>query len=81
MSRRPFIIKAGDLVSVNFNNSQWTLCSRGIVHWVPVATGDSWIIEDVSNNQTHYISEGCTISLVEKDYLKAAGQEDDSGSE
>jgi hypothetical protein len=54
-------IKVGDEVVINFHNAQYTLCQRGIVKHLPVATGDSWIIED-EYGFTHYISEGCTIS-------------------
>jgi hypothetical protein len=55
------LIKEGDEVMVNFNNAQYTLCEKGIVMYVPYATGDSWIIKD-ELGQIHYISEGCTIT-------------------
>lgn len=55
-------IKVGDMVKVDFNNAQFTLCSKAIVLSIPCATGDSWIFEDVSNHQIHYVSEGCTIT-------------------
>lgn len=55
-------IKVGDVVSVNFNNAQITLCHTAIVKYVPCATGDSWVFEDNNTGQIHYVSEGCTIS-------------------
>jgi hypothetical protein len=35
-------IEEGDVVSVNFNTAQMSLCDRAIVKHVPIATGDSW---------------------------------------
>lgn len=61
----PDKIEVGDIVVVNFNNAQYTLCSRAIVLYVPVATGDSWIFKD-SIGKLHYVSEGCTITLLQK---------------
>ena len=55
-------IEKGDRVEVHFNNVQYTLTLDAIVISIPVATGDSWIVEDLNNNQLHYISEGCTIT-------------------
>ena len=65
------LIELGDIVCVNFNNVQYTLVSRGEVIDIPCATGQSWIIQDthgVGKNKPklHYISEGCTITLLEK---------------
>lgn len=57
-------IEAGDIVSVNFNNSQYTLCSKAKVLYIPCATGDSWHFQDVDSGQVHYVSEGCTITLL-----------------
>jgi len=54
-------IKEGDIVSVNFHGSQFTLCTRGEVLYIPIATGDSWKIRDLATGNIHYISEGCTI--------------------
>ena len=58
-------IKVGDCVSVNFNNSQMTLCHTALVEYIPVATGDSWVFRDENTNQVHYVSEGCTISKID----------------
>jgi len=57
-------IEVGDMVSVNFNNSQYTLCSKAKVLYTPWATGDSWRFQDVDTGQVHYVSEGCTITLL-----------------
>ncbi len=56
-------IKIGDMVSVNFNNAQITLCKNAEVLHIPCDTGDSWQFRDVDTNEIHYISEGCTITL------------------
>jgi hypothetical protein len=60
-------IKVGDLVCVNFNNAQYTLCSKANVLAVPCATGDSWVFEDCKNGKVHYVSEGCTITKLDPD--------------
>jgi len=62
---KPWEIKVGDLVHVDFNNAQFTLCSRAVVHYKPQATGDSWIFEDCDNGKIHYVSEGCTITKLD----------------
>lgn len=59
-------IEIYDTVRVNFNNSQFTLCSRATVLNVPMATGESWNFLDLDTNETHYVSEGCTVTLIEK---------------
>jgi len=61
-------IEIGDHVSVNFNNSQYTLCPMAEVINKPCATGDSWVFKDlISKDETiHYVSEGCTVTLLEK---------------
>lgn len=60
MGVRDEYLSCGDRVLVNFNNSKSTLC-RGIIRYMPQATGDSWIIE-ADNGEVHFISEGCTIT-------------------
>lgn len=55
-------IEVGDIVAVNFNGAQYTLCSKARVIYSPIATGDSWIFLDELNGQLHYVSEGCTIT-------------------
>lgn len=59
-------IRTGDIVHVDFNNAQYTLCHKAIVHHVPCATGDSWVFEDCKTKAIHYVSEGCTVTLLEK---------------
>ena len=66
------IIELDDIVHVDFNSSQFTLCSRARVKYIPSATGDSWIFEDLDTpgvgeaGRIHYVSEGCTITLLQK---------------
>lgn len=55
-------IEGGDLVSVNFNNAQSTLCTEAVVVYKPCSTGDCWIFQDKNNGLMHYVSEGCTIT-------------------
>ena len=55
-----------DTVWINFNNAKFTLSKKAIVLYVPVATGDSWKFQDIDTQQVHYVSEGCTITLLEK---------------
>lgn len=55
-------IQTDDIVTVNFNNSQWTLGSNMRVIHIPCATGDSWIFEDEEKEVLHYVSEGCTVT-------------------
>ena len=62
-------IEPGDVVSVSFHNTKFTLCSRAVVQHVPTATGDSWIFRDLETNQLHYVSERCTVTLIEKEII------------
>jgi len=55
-------IKEGDLVHVDFNSSQLTLCRRAVVLKVPCATGDSWVFKELQTGEVYYVSEGCTIT-------------------
>ena len=59
-------IEIGDCVCINFNNAQHTLCSRALVEHVPYSTGESWIFKDLDSGAIHYVSEGCTITLLAK---------------
>lgn len=62
---RPNRIQQGDIVSVDFNTAGEAginLVSRGVVEWVPCATGDSWIVVEQPSGRVHYISEGCTVT-------------------
>ena len=64
------LIEVGDLVSVNFNNSQYTLSSEAIVLRIPKGDGDSWGFECRITGDVYYVSEGCTIRLLNKGGLK-----------
>lgn len=55
-------IKVGDIVTVNFNGSQLTLCFEAEVLYVPCASGDSWHFLDKHSGDIHYVSEGCTVT-------------------
>lgn len=55
-------IEIGDIVRVEFNNSQVTLCKAATVVSKPGQPGDWWIFHDDKTGFLHYISEGCTIS-------------------
>lgn len=55
-------IKAGDTVSVNFHNAQYTLCKEATVLYVPVEVGDTWIFK--CGDQLHYVNETCTITKI-----------------
>lgn len=59
-------IEEYDIVSVDFNGAQLTLCHRARVMNVPKMTGESWQFLDLTTHKTHYVSEGCTITLLEK---------------
>ena len=55
-------IHEGDIVRVDFNNAQITLCHRAIVLYIPCAVGDSWHFEDMDTGNIHYVNESCTIT-------------------
>ena len=59
-------IEEGDVVSVNFNNAQITLCASAIVLHRPCATGDSWEFKDNKDGTIYCVSEGCTIKKCQK---------------
>ena len=54
--------KAGEVVSVDFNNAQFTLCSKAEVIRRPCAEGDCWEFRDIKTGDHHCVSEGCTIT-------------------
>ena len=62
----PRLIEIGDTVRVDFNTAQLTHAHRAKVLGIPCATGDSWIFENLDTGTISYVSEGCTISLLEK---------------
>lgn len=59
-------LEPGDIVRVDINGAQITISQRARILARPYAVGDSWIFEDMASGQITYISEGCTIVLIEK---------------
>lgn len=57
-------LEKGDIVSVSFNNARFTLCHEAELIYRPCATGDSWIFRELITDTLHYVSEGCTVTLV-----------------
>lgn len=55
----------GKVVAVHIYGGGVTLCHRAIVVYQPTATMDSWEFRDVDTGTVYYISEGCTIELLE----------------
>ena len=62
LSERDMLIKIGDIVTVNFNNAQTTLCHSAEVILMPCTPEDSWVFKDLQTGDVHYVSEGCTIT-------------------
>ena len=63
-------IAEGDVVAVDFNGALFTLTHRAVVLYKPCATGDSWVFEDTESKAIFYVSEGCTITKLDKQKLK-----------
>lgn len=59
-------IEIGDCVSVIFNTTSRILCRKATVLHIPRETGDSWIFKDFDDHKIHYVSEGVTVSLIQK---------------
>lgn len=59
-------IEVGDFVAVNFNGAQLTLCHRAEVIYIPNSAYDCWIFKDTSTGAIHDVTEGCTVTLLEK---------------
>ena len=59
-------IQIDDIVCVNFNNAQFTLCQEARVLHVPSQPGDSWIFLDLETLKLHYVSEPCTVTLIKR---------------
>ena len=57
-------IHCGDTVRVDFNNSQYTLCSSATVLFMPSCAGDCWGFKDNKTGDIHYVSEGCTVTKI-----------------
>lgn len=58
-------IKVGDIVRVDFNASQCTLTKRAKVLSSPCVTGGGWVFKDTEIDTVYYVSEGCTITILE----------------
>ncbi len=64
---RPDSIEIGDTVCVMYPghpNPNRSFVAK--VQWIPSATGDSWIFEEVSRKEIYYINEGITVMLQTK---------------
>lgn len=65
-------IEIGDCVSVSFHGSQFTLCRKAIVMAMPIydyndkPLDNTWIFKDFDDHKIHYVSEGVTVSLIQK---------------
>jgi len=57
-------IKIGDTVTVSFHTTKYTLSSEAEVLGIPCSTGDSWRFKDIKTGYIHYVSEGCTVTLI-----------------
>jgi hypothetical protein len=62
-------IKEGDLVHVDINQAQITLCHEAEVLHMPNRAGDSLVFKELRKGPKgvvetfiHYVSEGCTVS-------------------
>lgn len=60
-------LEINDIVHVDINNAQMTLCHKARLLRIPAATGDSWIFRNMQTGQLHYVSEGCTVSSLKKE--------------
>lgn len=59
-------IEEGDKVHVDINTAQITLLSEAVVLGIPRGPGDSWKFKDFNSDKVIYVSEGCTVTLLEK---------------
>lgn len=55
-------IQQYDPVRVSFHGAQTTLCAYAMVLYMPCATGDSWVFQDLLSGTIHHVSEGCTVT-------------------
>lgn len=58
-------IEPGDVVSVNFHAQAYTLTPRAVVLKRPEWKGDNWLFEDTASGSIHYVTEPCTITLID----------------
>lgn len=57
-------LELGDEVCVNFNHSMNTLSSRAVLKCIPFQVGGIWIFKDSHDGTIHYVTEGCTVTLL-----------------
>jgi len=57
-------IEEGDVVWVTQMGQP--LCMKARVVWIPCATGDSWIFQDLITERVIYVSDGCTVGLIQE---------------
>lgn len=57
-------IHSGDIVSVHFNNAQFTLFREARVLYTPTLPGDTWIFQNLETGKVTYVSEPCTITKI-----------------
>ena len=55
-------IEEGDIVQVDFNGAQITLCRTAEVIHKPNIIGVAWVFKAVDTGFTYHVTEGCTIS-------------------
>ena len=66
-------IDVGDVVKAQIFSAQVTIVNNAEVCHVPCASGDSWVFKDAQTGSIHYVSEGCTVSLIKKKHLDDIG--------
>lgn len=65
-------IEIGDCVSVMFNNAQRILCRKATVIAMSIydyqenLVDNTWIFKDFDDHKIHYVSESCTVTLIQK---------------
>lgn len=59
-------ITNGTIVAINFHNSRFTLCTKARVILLASQSGEFSVFEDLDTGVTHYISEPCTLTIVEE---------------
>ena len=59
-------IAVGDIVKVDINCANMILCHKAIVHRIPCSTGESWHFTDCATGDKFSVSEGCTVTLINK---------------
>jgi len=63
-------IEVGDSVRIDINGSQGIVTNNAWVVGIRFAPGDSWDVRDKVTGKLICISEGCTVTLLEKGVKK-----------